>query len=88
MSQEHFVSWKLHDLAELRDAAENDGTSATTVYIGGPGWDAVRALIRVVDAANDLTLLELPKGRKPSSWYDAHDRLITTLDAFENRGDE
>jgi hypothetical protein len=73
------------DLAELRDAADHDGESATTVYIGGPGWEAVRALVAVADAANGLTTINVPRGRKPPEWYAAMDRLLAALDQFENR---
>lgn len=78
------------DLAELRDAAEHDGESATTVYIGGPGWEVVRALVAVVDAANALTMVEIPKvrGKLPQQWYPAMDELLAALDRFENRGNE
>jgi hypothetical protein len=77
------------DLAELRDAAKHDGTSATTVYIGGPGWDVVLALVTVVDAANALTMQEMPKryGRSSPEWYAAMDRLLDSLRPFENLGD-
>ena len=82
------VSGRPIDLEELRDAAKHNGKSATTVYIGGPGWKTVRALIAVVDAANDLAMIVAPKGRKPVGWYAAMDQLLLSLDRFDNRGDE
>jgi hypothetical protein len=42
------------DVAELEEAARNDGVSSTTVYIGGAGWDTVLALIEGVKALHEL----------------------------------
>jgi hypothetical protein len=80
---------RLYDLAELREAAKNDGVGITTTFIGGPGWDVVRALVAVVDAANDLTLVKMPRpagNRTPEAFYPAFDKLLAKLDRFENRG--
>jgi hypothetical protein len=40
-------------LEELRQAAANDGVSETTIYIGGPGWPAIAALIATIDDLAD-----------------------------------
>lgn len=80
-----------YDLADLREAAENDGEGIATTYIGGPGWEVVRALIAVVDAANNLTLVKMPRptgNRTPEAFYPAFDKLLSTLEPFENRGDD
>jgi hypothetical protein len=77
------------DLDELRAAAEHDGESATTVFIGGPGWDVIRAFIDVVDAARAVSytfMPPLPK-RPPTEWYRAMDRLLETTERFTNFGD-
>lgn len=41
-------------IAELREAAENDGISETVIYIGGPGWATVLALVEAVEAVHEL----------------------------------
>ncbi len=64
------------DLAELRDAAENNGTSATTVYIGGPPWSVVLALVQAVEALQEFehkTIL----GLDPTPPWNALDPFVS-----------
>lgn len=77
------------DADELRQAAENDGTSDTTVYIGGPPWDVVKALLDVLDAARVVSYTKMPTFRKrpTDEWYAAMDRLLQLTERFENFGD-
>lgn len=91
MSADRSAATEVYDLAEVRSAAGGNGESETTVYIGGIGWDVVRALVAVVDAANDLTLVNLPRptgNRTPEAFYPAMDKLLAALNRFENRGDD
>lgn len=75
------------NLAELREAAENDGESSTTVYIGGPGWNTVLALVEAVEAAEPLARLPLPvSSDERVDWLTCQQRLRDALSVFDFGG--
>ena len=77
------------DLAELRDAATNNGESETTIYIGGPGWDVLLPLLDIVDAARAVSYTVMPPLPKnpTGEWYRCMDRLLALTEQFTNFGD-